>query len=281
MTYRSLLLLLDQSPLCAARTEAAIRLSQDLNAHLVGLAPTGLVEVPSAMLVAAGVRGVASDVAKNLRAQAERAAELFGQQCSAAGIKSFQTVVDEADAAKSVVQHAQSSDLTVLSQVDPGGENIAQARDLVEQVVLYSARPTLMVPYVGHWDAVGTRAMVAWDGSSEAARAVSDALPLLRLAKQVQVIQWIERETVHEETLQARLDALKQWLTHHGVKAETRLAPHPGIGIADAILSRAADFGADLIVMGAYGRGRLSERILGGATRGLLASMTAPVLMSH
>jgi nucleotide-binding universal stress UspA family protein len=51
--------------------------------------------------------------------------------------------------------------------------------------------------------------------------------------------------------------------------------------IDGALLSRAADMGADLIVMGAYGRSRWAERVLGGATRGLLASMTVPVLMSH
>ena len=281
MTYRSLLVLLDESPLCAARTKVALRLSHDLDAHLVGLAPTGLVEVPAAILMASGVSELARNVGRDLRAQAERTAEWFSQQCRAAGVKSFETVIDGVNAAKSVVQHAPNSDLIVLSQADPGADNAAQARDLLEQVVLYSARPALMVPYAGRWDAVGTRAMVAWDGSSEAARAVSDAVPLLRLAKHVQVVQWIERDSAGEETLRARLDALKRWLAHHKVTAETNLVAKPGIGIADAILSRAADFGADLIVMGAYGRGRLSERILGGATRGLLASMTAPVLMSH
>jgi nucleotide-binding universal stress UspA family protein len=54
-----------------------------------------------------------------------------------------------------------------------------------------------------------------------------------------------------------------------------------GIDIAEAMLSRAADLSADLVVMGAYGHARWAERVLGGATRGLLESMTVPVLMSH
>ena len=77
-----------------------------------------------------------------------------------------------------------------------------------------------------------------------------------------------------------RLDALQHWLMWQGVSADVRIET-TGVDIADAMLSRAADFGADLIVMGAYGHARWAERVLGGATRGLLASMTVPVLMSH
>jgi nucleotide-binding universal stress UspA family protein len=150
----------------------------------------------------------------------------------------------------------------------------------VEQVVLHSARPTLILPYAGRFDEVGQRVMVAWDDSREAARAVSDALPLLRHAGRVQVVSWVESGTTEHGTLRRRLDALHQWLMWHGVNAEVRVE-RTEIGIADAMLSRAADFGTDLIVMGAYGHARWAERVLGGATRGLLQTMTVPVLMSH
>ena len=211
---------------------------------------------------------------------ASKAAHTFRAACKAAGLKSFEAVVDEADKARSLVRHAHCSDLTLLTQADPSAPGHGLAQDLVEQVILYSARPTLLLPYASRVDAIGRHAMVAWDDSREAARALSDALPLLRLAERVQVVSWNEFDTPDAGSLRLRLDALHQWLLWQGVPAEVGTETST-VGIADAMLSRAAELGADLIVMGAYGHARWAERILGGATRGLLASMTVPVLMSH
>src|SRR5207245_3818728 len=137
---------------------------------------------------------------------------------------------------------------------------------LVEQVLIYSARPTLVLPYAGRLDTIGSNVMVAWDDSREAARAVSDALPLLRIARSVQVVSWNESTDISDTTLRPRLDALHRWLMWQGVTAEIHVET-TDIGIAEAMLSRAADLGADLIVMGAYGRARCAERVVGGATR--------------
>jgi nucleotide-binding universal stress UspA family protein len=104
---------------------------------------------------------------------------------------------------------------------------------------------------------------------------VWDALPLLRIAERVQVVAWKEG-TAGDAPQLPQLDAVHRWLRWHGVEAEVRVEA-TGIAIAEAMLSRAADLGADLIVMGAYGHRRWTERVLGGATRGLLASMTMPV----
>ena len=121
--------------------------------------------------------------------------------------------------------------------------------------------------------------LVAWDESREAARALADALPLLQLAEQVEVVHW---NPTHAEShgLDERLIELRQWLFLQGVRSEVRVE-HTRIGIAETLLSRAADLDAGLIVMGAYSRGPWAERVLGGVTRKLLASMTVPVLLSH
>ena len=281
MTYRSLLVHLDQDPMCDARTQAALRLARDLDCHLVGVAPTGLVDLPAgpgAAVALADYAGRAWDV---LRDQAERATDRFRDACHAAGLKSFEAVIDEADKADSLVTHAHCSDLTVLTQADPAAADHRAARALVEQVVLYSARPTLILPYARHVDDLGRHALVAWDDSREAARAVSDALPLLRRARDVRVVGWTEGGGgLDGAKLHSRLDALHQWLMWHGVPSDVG-SETTKVAIADAMLSRAADLGCDLIVMGAYGHSRLAERVLGGATRGLLASMTVPVLMSR
>jgi len=280
MTYRSILVLLDQGPLCAARSQAAMRLSKVLDCHLVGVAPTGLIDLPVSAQAAASLAEFSALAWDTLRDQAERAADCFRDECRAAGVKSSEAVIDESDKALSLVRHAHCSDLSVLTQADPAALGYRLAQDLVEQVVLNSARPTLILPHAGRFETIGTNVMVAWDDSRESARAVSDALPLLRLARQVQVVSWNEAGAIVDKTLRSRLDALHRWLMWQGVSADVRVET-TGTGIAASMLSRAADLSADLIVMGAYGHARWVERVLGGATRGLLTSMTIPVLMSR
>ncbi len=279
MTYRSLLVFLDSDPLCAARTQVAMQLAQDFDCHLVGVAPTGVVELPMFAEAAVALAELSSLAWKALREDAEQATQCFRSACRVAGVKSFEAVVDESDKALSLVHHAHCSDLTVLTQADPTATGHRRAQAIVEQVVLYSARPTLILPYAGTFKTIGSTAMVAWDDSREAARALSDALPFLRQAKQVQIVSWSESPD-GEENLRQRLDALSKWLMWQGVSASLRVEM-TDIDIADAMLSHAADSNTDLLVMGAYGHARWSERVLGGATRGLLAAMTVPVLMSH
>ena len=281
MTYRSLLVLLDRDPLCAARTQVAIQLANVLDCHLVGLAPidhsdlSAFSEAPTSATELAAQEGSAAP-----RHRAEQTTQQFRGNCQAGGVKSFEAIIEESDKAPSLVRHANCSDLVILSQANPSAPGHRGARDLVERVVLHSARPTLILPYAGHFDTVGSNVLVAWDESREAARALSDALPLLRLAKHVLVVSWNQAGADDEKVLRPRLDALSQWLKWQGVSAKVRVEPTE-IDIADAMLSFAADMETNLIVMGAYGHSRWAERILGGATRGLLATMTVPVLMAH
>ena len=279
MSYRTLLVLLDHTPACTTRSRCAMQLAKDLGCHLVGLAPTDLVDLPAAPRAAASLNEYAARVWDALREQAERAADTFREACHSAGVGSFEAIIDEAVKSESLVRHARVSDLTVLTQADPDDPNHALVKDMVESVILYSARPTLVLPCVGRIDSIGSRVLVAWNDSREAARAVLDAMPLLRRAERVEVTTWHEAAN-GDEILRPQLDALLHWLARHDVSAASRVE-RSDAPIADAMLTRAADADADLIVMGAYGHARWTERVLGGATRGLLASMTVPVLMSH
>lgn len=281
MNYRSILVQLDDAPLCAARTDAAVRLCRALDAHLVGLAPTGLINLPPSAELASPLAEYAALAWDRLRDRAESTLAHFKEACRRGGLHSFEAVVDERERAESVVHHSHCSDLCVLSQADPSAVDHALARETVEKVVLHAARPVLVLPWANAADTLGTQVMVAWDDSREASRAVADALPFLQRAAKVQVICW--NEGVHGQEsgeLGRRLDALHRWLKRHEVVAEVSVQS-TSIDVADAMLSRAADLGTDLIVMGGYGHSRLSERVLGGATRGILASMTVPVLLSH
>ena len=110
-----------------------------------------------------------------LRHQAERTTERFREECQAAGVKSFEAVIDECDTASSLVRYAHCNDLTVLTKADPAAPDHCLTQKLVDQIVLQSARPTLILPCAGRFDtivSIGTHVMVAWDDSREAARAV-------------------------------------------------------------------------------------------------------------
>jgi nucleotide-binding universal stress UspA family protein len=276
--YRSLLVHLDDGDRCAARVEVAKALARRFDAHLVGLAPAG--RMPASLSFAATV--AVGEALEALRAAARRRVDGFVAACEAAGLTSVEGAADAENPVPSIVDHAHCSDLVILGQ----GET-AESRGVVELVVLQCARPVLVLPYAQRparvSDTLGERVLVAWNDSSECARAVADAMPLLCEAREVTVMRCEAPGAALEDlggAMRDKLEALRRWLGWHGVDAQVRLEA----SIVDAgneLLSRAADLGADLLVMGAWGRPRWSERMLGGATRTLLASMTLPVLMSH
>jgi nucleotide-binding universal stress UspA family protein len=143
-----------------------------------------------------------------------------------------------------------------------------------------AGRPVLFVPAAGHFEDVGKRVFVPWNASREAARAVWDGLPFLAAAEDTEVV------TFDPEKLglgQADLPDpdIGADLARHGAKVRVANEPTAGVDVGSLILSRSADMGADLIVMGAYGHSRMRELVLGGATRTIFKSMTLPTLMSH
>ena len=178
----------------------------------------------------------------------------------------------------SLSTHARYSDLLVLTQ---DGEN-SQPRlsGFADNVLLDCARPVLMVPYVGAPAPVDGTAIVAWSGTRESARAVNDALPLLSLAREVQVVVIQPKNTPLRDT-DLPGAGLCAHLARHGLNVEAKVLHGEGVSTGNLLLSHAADVSANLIVMGAYGHSRLREMILGGVTQQLLEEMTVPVLMSH
>ena len=282
MIYHSLLVLLDQSPQCSARSQAAMRLAKALDCHLEGVAPVGLSSVPltAQATISLPDHTVQPDTPRH---QAEQTSDRFRKECSAEGVKSFEVVIDDSDKASSFVHHAHCNDLTILTKADPGAPDHRATQDFVEHVVLHSARPTLILPYASRFDTIGTigtNVLVAWNDSREAARALSDALPLLRLAKHVHVVIWNEGGGDGDASQALRFEALHQWLTRHGVSADVKVQDTE-IGIVGPMLARAAELKTDLVVMGAYSHRPSAAHNLGGTTRGLLAALTIPVLMSH
>jgi nucleotide-binding universal stress UspA family protein len=272
MTYKTILVHLDEDPRRKERLALAAALAGRLDAHLVGLFALGSARIPSYALAEAGP--VIRDIEERRRREAAAAAEAEFRQAERRGNGRSEWRLSTEDAAAAVRLSARYADLAVLGQPQPGQ---ALARAFVEEVILSAGRPVLMVPYAGRFADAGRRVLVAWNAGREAARAVTDALPLLAAAQSVEVVAF-GAEGDHGAIPGADI-AL--FLARHGVKATAARQSAPDVDIGSQILSRAADTDADLIVMGAYGHSRLRELALGGATRSVLDAMTVPVLMSH
>lgn len=186
-----------------------------------------------------------------------------------------------------VGRDARLADLIVVGQHDSAHPPSKDA-DLPGHLVLAAGRPVLIVPYAGEFVTLGRRPLIAWDGTREANRAVHDALPILKKSKQVVIYVINPREGERKAGT-----GLAEFLSVHGISAEVHRtqASVPrdesavfgryAIDTGGLLMSAAADFGADLLVMGAYGHSRLRELILGGATQSILHHMTIPVLASH
>jgi len=171
-------------------------------------------------------------------------------------------------------RQAMYADLLVLGQHDRDQRDMGVPSDFVQSVLIASGKPALVVPYIGVREPSFGRVFVAWKESREAARALAAALPILRQAHTVHVAL-DKAEGTHT-------DLLPPYLQRHGVQAQYHtMAADAGSRVGELMLSMAADFSADLMVMGCYGHSRGRELVLGGASRTMLQSMTLPVLMSH
>jgi nucleotide-binding universal stress UspA family protein len=170
------------------------------------------------------------------------------------------------------------SDLMVLGQFDPSDPMTSGvSADFVPSVLLASGRPALIVPFIDVREPVGGQVLIAWKSTRESAHAVSAAIPLLQRAHQIHLALADEPGTER-----AHADSLEAYLRRHDVHAPIQHHPLSSAGPAgDALLSLAADVGADLLVMGCYGHSRARELVLGGASRTVLRTMTLPVLMAH
>ncbi|CAN7345021.1 universal stress protein [Rhizobacter sp. LjRoot28] len=280
MPSPTLLLHLDDGPTCEQRTALAIDLARRHGAHLTALAATG--SIPISAVAGPGLLGVdtLTPALAHLRLQAARRAAAFREQARAAGLEACEVLIDEDGDAEALVRLSRSADLLVVGQADPADRNAGSNRRMVEDVVLQSARPVLLIPFAGRFDRVGADVLVAWDDRREAARAIADALPLLRESQRVRIVRCATPLDDGSESARESLAALQRWLGRHGVAASAHTIT-TDVDPGNALLSRAAEWGCDLVVMGAYGHARWAERILGGVTRTMLETMTVPVLMSR
>ena len=276
MSYKTILVHIDPGKRCAARIEAAIGLAMQYDAHLVALYALAPFAIPGYLMVQVGAEIIEAQQ-KSAAAEMARLEADFTRQTSAAGLKNVEWRAAVDDPAGAMMLHGRYADLIVLGQSD-AEDNLDIAADFPARVMLAAGRPVLILPRVGSFTTIGKRILVAWNASREATRAVTDAIPLLKLADKVNVMAIDPDHGQHGNVPGADIGL---YLARHGVRVEVTMDPGTEIDVGNELLSRAADLSADLIVMGGYGHSRLKEWVLGGATRTILESMTTPVLMSH
>lgn len=277
MSYKTILVYLDSRPHNAGLLAFAFGLAKRFEAHLVGLYAPLLPRIPAHAMAGAG--RVLHEILEQRRTEGLRQAEKeFRDATARHGDAGAEWRVSEADPGTAVRLNARYADLVVAAQPEP--QDAAGVRSLAEEFALSCGRPVLYLPYAGRFATAGERVLIAWNAGREAARAVHDALPILRRAAAVELAVFDPERTPRGHGEEPGSD-IALYLARHGIKVTVHGQSGAGFDVGAQILSRAADLGADLVVMGAYGHSRMRELVLGGVTRTMLEAMTLPVLMSH
>jgi nucleotide-binding universal stress UspA family protein len=281
MPVKDILVHVDDS----ARGKMRVSLGADLatrhGARLIGFGINPAIAVPAFVGAEIPVQ-IWEEQARQMDARLAAAAKLFAGQVERAGVPSEWRVLGDqvGDPAALVSISARYADLAIVGQPSPEGNVGSLSMDTVERVVLDAGGPVVVVPYAGTFTAMGKRAMLAWNGSREAARAARDAMAVLEKGASITVMEVNPKGKSRAERDVVGAD-IAAHLARHGYKCEVAHVIAEDMKVGDMILSRASDAGADLIIMGAYGHSRLREMVLGGATAYVLQHMTMPVLMSH
>jgi nucleotide-binding universal stress UspA family protein len=278
MSYKTILVHVDAGDMAPVRIRCAARLARSVDAHLIGAAPTGISRFVPPEVLAAGLNPLAARC-RTLRQEAREALDRFSLLAQQEGVLSYEARLLDDDVDGGLPMAARYCDLAVAGLPNRMLVDAMLPADLPEQLALYGGHPVLVVPDTGGVRDFSGQALIAWDGSAAATRAVAGALPLLRRARSVEILGLgdnLPATCIPQETC----TALAAWLGRHGIAAHTCRKPQPA-HISEALLAEAIDIGATLLVMGAYGHSRLREALKEGVTSTVLRWTHIPLLLAH
>lgn len=259
-------------------TAAAIANAND--AHL-----SGVYVIPSVEVYAAYAGMAMADVVDTQRKRyLEMAKSVQEKFAHILDINGLQGEFHQLDAINMTVSRefceaARVADLAVIAQVDRDTYCGVEA-EFAENVVLGVGRPVLIVPRGRSFDGLGKKVVMGWNGAREAARACFDALALVGKDAEVSLV-WVDPQKARAEAGNAPGTEMASALARHGLKVSAEPMPTSDENAGEALLTKASDMGADLLVMGAYGHSRVREFVFGGASETVIKSAKLPVLMSH
>lgn len=299
MAYKTILVHVDEAPHSAARILLAGELALQDGAHVIGVATTGISRF---LYQNETVDEEDPHLARHLdilRERARRALAEFAPRLQAMGVQSLEQRVLDDDASAGLSLMARHADLVIVGQLDPR----QRGPDVPADVLAASGKPVIVLPLSARTTATiavtrdgvassggpapARHILAAWNASREAARALQDALPLLRRAERV-TLAIIDAAAHPAQFGDPPGTDILAWLERHGVRASVVLGQgeHQGLlrRAAEAgpqLLALAAERDCDFVVMGAYGHSRLRETLMGGVTRSVLDTTTLPLLLSH
>lgn len=280
MDYKTIVVQVGEGTWCEERIRYACELAAVQNAHLIGLYLSGPTFGTRAYDDYAGMWQVWRQEHEQAQQRSESLREQFEKSTRSYGVEQTEWRHDDGEVVRAAALHARYADLMILGQPDLDDAGNRFERHFPAAVAISAGRPVLVTPHGHGLCRVPQTAIVAWNGRREATVAATAAIPLLRKAKRV-IVAVIDSEhssRVYGEGFGADF-AL--FLSRHDVAAEHAHEAAGDVPVGELLLSRAVDWGADLLVAGAYGHARLREFAFGGVTRKLLTSMTLPVLFAH
>ena len=273
-TIRSVLLHVDAAPSSAARLEFArgfaLRHAADLSAMFVAWPPQGGARMAPAEHPVASPRP--------MELTADRARSIFDGALAGGGPPIRWLESSSADTVETFCHQALYADLLVLGQHDPSASLAgSEPAGFLESVLIATDKPALILPREGKFETHSRNVVIGWNATPQAARAITAALPWLRNAGRVHVLEAVDESEQHPG---GELD-IARYLRSHGIVPELHRHRAPVSDVGEVLLSLSGEVGADLLVMACYRHSRLRELMLGGASRSLLRTMTLPVLIAH
>jgi nucleotide-binding universal stress UspA family protein len=281
MSYKTVLLHLNNEKRAYQLISAALKIAEPLSAHV-----TGLFVLPHIPYTSKLFPNVATATAQSHLEAYGKIGERIGEEFRRAA-KDLPSGADwrlfrakHGNYVDAVLAHARSADLIIASQKESDWD-YADAFDIPDWLAIEGGRPVLVIPKTGTLETIGERVLIAWNNSREAARATFDAMPLLIRAKEVHIV-CVEEANNSQTSDVSPAGAICETLGRQGIQANDvhiRLTDRSDAG--EHLLAYAKKNNCDLLVMGCYGRSRLREFVLGGASRLALHRATIPVLMSR
>lgn len=275
MSYKTMLCVIQAEKEAGHLIDNASHLAERFGAHLIGFHPE-IVQLSYAMAAGFPDAEFLRDATERSAATSKTLAADFSRRLAATKLSSAWATMDSlpADASAGALRLARSVDLVITAQPDPATESPE-----TDALLHDSGRPVLVIPRHNAIDPALKRIVIGWNGSKEAARAVFDALPLLKEAEFVEVLVVDPVERRPDDLQQG--EAIAAALARHGVKAELVAAQKGRGSIEEAIVEHCDVAKADLLVLGAYGHSWLREFLFGGVTRGVLDNAPIATFMSH
>ncbi len=280
MTFKTILVHVHDTRRAKHLLETVVPLANAMDAHLVGLS----VLPPYVVIPSMDGAGTTVTVDQHRMAYEQEMVQLKSIFEAATSGRAARSEWREADAgfttaAGTIIEQSRAADLVVACPQDPAWI-YSPMLEAPDRIVIESGRPLLLVPDKAGFTMPPKRVTVAWNARREAARAIADALPLLRRAEDVNVL-WINAESERQTAGDLPAAEICTMLARHDVKCRATQATAIGGDVGSELLRQAAAFGSDLLVMGCYGHSRLREFVLGGASRHILQHARIPTLLSH